>query len=179
MSTKKVIYGVFDDEHVLLESAKALRSKGVRIADVFSPFPIHGLDPVIGIKPTKLSNFAFFYGMFGTLSAVWMTWYMMIHDWPMNVGGKPSFSWFENLPAFIPPTFELTVFCAAHGMVLSYLLVNKIYPGRKPHNPDPRSTDDKFVMQINVADNKRVQEQEIREILNGTGSIEINEKVLG
>ena len=107
MSTKKVIYGIFDDDHALIESAKALKTKGIRVADVFSPFPIHGLDPVIGIKPTRLSNFAFWYGVFGTLSAVWMTWYMMISDWPMNIGGKPSFTWLENLPAFIPATFEL------------------------------------------------------------------------
>lgn len=176
--SNKIIYGVFDDEHDLLESAKVLRSRGVRVADVFSPFPIHGLDPVIGIKPTRLSNAAFFYGMFGTSFAIWMTWYMMIYDWPMNVGGKPSFTWFENLPAFIPPTFELTVFCAAHGMVLSYLLVNKLYPGRKPHNPDPRTTDDKFVMQINTVDNKRVDAEDIVQILRSTGSVEINQKAL-
>lgn len=174
--SKKVIYGIFNDEEVLLHSAKALRSKGVKIKDVFSPFPIHGLDPVIGIKPTRLSNAAFFYGMFGTSLAIWMTWYMLIHDWPMNIGGKPNFTWFQNLPAFIPVTFELTVFCAAHGMVLSYLLVNKIYPGRKAHNPDPRSTDDRFVMEIQTANNKKVSAEEIIGLLKETGVEEVNQK---
>jgi hypothetical protein len=176
--SKQVIYGVFDDEEVLISSAKALRGKGVKIRDVFSPFPIHGLDPVIGIKPTRLSNAAFFYGMFGTSMAVLMTWYMMIHDWPMNIGGKPSFAWYLNMPAFVPVTFELTVFCAAHGMVLSYLLVNKIYPGRKAHNPDPRSTDDKFIMEIQTSDNKRVGQDDIVATLRSTGAIEINQKEL-
>jgi len=176
--SNKVIYGVFDDEEVLLNSAKALRSKGVRIKDVFSPFPIHGLDPVIGIKPTRLSNAAFFYGVFGTLCAIWMTWYMMVSDWPMNVGGKPSFTWLENFPAFIPVTFELTVFCAAHGMVISYLLVNKIYPGRSPHNPDPRSTDDKFIMEIQTSENRRIAEDDILSTLRSTGASEINQKDL-
>ena len=176
--SKKVIYGVFDDEEVLLNSARALRSKGVRIADVFSPFPIHGLDPVIGVKNTRLSNAAFFYGMFGTAMAILMTWYMMVSDWPMNVGGKPSFTWIENFPAFIPVTFELTVFCAAHGMVISYLLVNKIYPGRSPHNPDPRSTDDKFIMEIQTAQNSRISEDDILLTLRSTGASEINQKDL-
>lgn len=176
--SKKVIYGIFGDEEILLQSAKRMKQEGIRVNDVFSPFPIHGLDPVIGIKPTRLSNAAFFYGMFGTSFAAWMTWYMMIHDWPMNIGGKPSFSWFQNLPAFIPVTFELTVFCAAHGMVLSYLLVNKLYPGRKPHNPDPRSTDDKFIMAIRTDENSRVSEDAIVSILKETGCEEINQKEL-
>jgi len=176
--SKKVIYGIYDDEEVLLSSAKVLRSQGVRISDVFSPFPIHGLDPVIGLKPTRLSNAAFFYGMFGTSMAILMTWYMMISDWPMNVGGKPSFTWIENFPAFIPVTFELTVFCAAHGMVISYLLVNKIYPGRKSHNPDLRSTDDKFIIEIQIAQNGRIAEEQIMSTLRTTGAIEINQKDL-
>ncbi|MEX1189645.1 MAG: DUF3341 domain-containing protein [Bacteroidia bacterium] len=176
--SKKIIYGVFEDEEVLLSSAKVLRSKGVRINDVFSPFPIHGLDPVIGIKPTRLSNAAFFYGLFGTSFAVWMTWYMLISDWPMNIGGKPNFLWIDNMPAFIPVTFELTVFCAAHGMVLSYLLVNKIYPGRKPHNPDLRSTDDKFIMEIQTAQNGKIGEDSIMSTLRETGAVEINQQEL-
>lgn len=176
--SKKIIYGVFDDEEVLLSSAKELRSQGVKINDVFSPFPIHGLDPVIGIKPTRLSNASFFYGLFGTSFAVWMTWYMLISDWPMNIGGKPNFLWIYNMPAFIPVTFELTVFCAAHGMVLSYLLVNKMYPGRQPHNPDIRSTDDKFIMEIQTSQNSKHAEESIMESLKRTGATEINQKEL-
>lgn len=176
--SKKVIYGIFGDEEILLHSAQKLKDNGIRVNDVFSPFPIHGLDPVIGIKPTRLSNAAFFYGLFGISFAAWMTWYMMVHDWPMNVGGKPNFTWIENLPAFIPVTFELTVFCAAHGMVLSYLLVNKLYPGRKPHNPDPRSTDDKFIIAIHTSENTRVGEDAIVQILKDTGCEEINHKEL-
>jgi len=107
-----------------------------------------------------------------------MTWYMLIHDWSMNIGGKPNFNWFMNMPAFIPVTFELTVFCAAHGMVLSYLLVNKLYPGRKPHNPDPRSTDDKFIMEIQTSDNTRHSEDDILYTLRSTGAVEINQKEL-
>ena len=51
-----------------------------------------------------------------------MMWYMMIEDWPMIIGGKPNFSLLQNLLAFIPITFEMTVFFAAHLMVLTYLI---------------------------------------------------------
>ena len=48
--------------------------------------------------------------------------YMMIVDWPMNIGGKPNFTFFHNIPAFVPIIFEFTVLCAAHGMAFTYFL---------------------------------------------------------
>jgi hypothetical protein len=75
-------------------------------------------------------------------------WYMMINDWPTIVGGKPNWKYFYNMPAFIPITFECTVFCAAHGMALTFLLRSWILPGVSPKNPDPRTTDDKFCVQV-------------------------------
>ena len=71
----------------------------------------------------------------------------------MNIGGKPSFSFLQNLPAFVPVTFEFTVLCAAHGMSITYLLRNGTLPGMPASNPDPRTTDDKFVMEILTEEN--------------------------
>ncbi len=173
--SKKVIYGLFDDEEILLKSAKDMVSKGIRIKDVFSPFPIHGIDPVIGVPRTRLAIMSFIYGAIG-LSLAWlMMGYMLIMDWPMDIGGKPSQAFYMNLPAFIPVSFELTVFCAAHGMALTYLIVNKLFPGQQPHNPDNRTTDDKFMVQINIDENKKTAE-EINSMLSSTGAIEITEK---
>jgi hypothetical protein len=100
-----------------------------------------------------------------------MTWYMMVSDWPTDIGGKPSFYYYMNWPAFIPVTFELTVFCAAHGMALTYFLRNWNLPGVSPKNPDPRTTDDHFLMEIEVKD-----EDEARAIamLRETGATEVN-----
>ncbi|MDP6909173.1 MAG: DUF3341 domain-containing protein, partial [Flavobacteriales bacterium] len=63
--SNKEIHGLFGDEEELLASAKKLVAKGVRIKDVFSPFPIHGIDPVIGVPPTKLHIAGFIYGVSG------------------------------------------------------------------------------------------------------------------
>jgi hypothetical protein len=166
--SKKVIYGLFDDEEVLLKSAKELVSKGIRIKDVFSPFPIHGIDPVIGVPRTRLAIMSFIFGATGLTLAWSMMGYMLIYDWPMDIGGKPSQAFYMNLTAFIPISFEMTVFCAAHGMALTYLIVNKLYPGQEPYNPDNRTTDDKFMIQINAADNK-LSPEEITLLLRGTG----------
>ena len=146
------ILGIYNDEEILKEGAKHLRSKGIDIANVYSPFPIHGIDEIIGLKRTRISIAAFCYGLTGCSLALLMMWYMNVYDWPMDIGGKPSFALYLNLPAFIPVTFESTVLCTAHGMALTFLLVSKILPGVTAANPDPRSTDDKFIMEIVAED---------------------------
>jgi hypothetical protein len=174
MSTKE-IHGLFGDEDVLLASAKKLVSKGVHVNDVFSPFPIHGIDPVIGVPPTRLHIAGFIYGLCGLSLALFMFWFTLIMDWPMNIGGKPNFTLLDNLPAFIPITFEMTVFCAAHGMCVTYFIRNTIYPGKKNWNPDLRTTDDKFLIQINLDENS-MSAEEIEGILKSTGAEEITRK---
>ena len=159
-TTKKIIHGVYDDEVPLLEGCKKLKSAGVRVKEVYSPFPVHGIDPIIGVPRTRLAICAFIYGLTGASLATLMMWYMMISDWPNDIGGKPNWAYFYNVPAFIPITFESTVFCAAHGMALTYLLRCWLVPGAKAKNPDPRTTDDKFLVyleineeQVSVAEN--------------------------
>jgi hypothetical protein len=175
----RVVHAMFDDDHRLLDAARALVAKGVRIKDVYSPFPIHGLDPVIGVKRTRMGIVSFMFGCTGLSLALLGMWYFMIYDWPMNIGGKPSFSLIENLPAFIPVSFEFTVLCAAHGMAITYLLRNGTLPGMPAVNPDPRTTDDKFVMEITDGDNPGLESEELNEMLKNLGAIEINEKQLG
>ena len=149
----KVFHVMYDDDDKLLEAARELVGKGVHVNDVYSPFPIHGIDPIIGVKRTRLAITSFMYAMTGTSLALLGMWYFMISDWPMNIGGKPSFSLFENIPAFIPVTFEFSVLCGAHGMAITYFLRNGTLPGMPASNPDPRTTDDKFVMEIKTSNN--------------------------
>ena len=111
--SKKVIYGIYDDDDVILKAVKDIREKGVNIDEVYSPFPIHGLDHALGLKPTRLAITSFIYGCTGLSLGLLMMWYMMIQDWPQIIGGKPNFSLIDNLPAFVPIGFELTVFFAA------------------------------------------------------------------
>jgi len=105
-------------------------------------------------------------------------WYFMIHDWPMNIGGKPSFSLIENLPAFIPVTFEFSVLCGAHGMAITYLLRNGTLPGLPATNPDPRTTDDRFVMEIRTEDNA-LDADALETAIQATAMVELSTKVYG
>ena len=150
----KVFHVMYDDDDKLMEAARELVGKGIHVNDVYSPFPIHGIDPIIGVKRTRLAIASFMYAMTGMSLAILGMWYFMISDWPMNIGGKPSFSLFENIPAFIPVTFEFSVLCGAHGMAITYFLRNGTLPGMPASNPDPRTTDDKFVIEITTSNNE-------------------------
>ncbi len=172
----KVIFATYTDEEVLKDGAKRLVSKGIKINEVFSPFPIHGIDPIIGIKNTRLGIMAFIYGLTGlTLATVGMRYFMIV-DWPMNIGGKPNFSYLENILSFIPITFEFTVLCAAHGMAITYLLKNKTLPGMPAQNPYPSTTDDRFVIEIRVSENSKYSSEEIQDLVKETGIEAFEEK---
>jgi hypothetical protein len=172
----KTIYGLYDDDGTLMSGAKDLIGKGVHIRDAYSPFPVHGLDRVLGVKWTRLAMCAFIYGLTGAMLALTGFWFFMISDWPMNIGGKPNFVLYENLPAFIPVTFEFTVLCAAHGMAITYLLRNWTLPGVKARNPHPRTTDDHFALEISTDDNSNFSEDDINSMLKETGTVEIFER---
>ena len=158
MSKEKIIYGIYADDDVILDAVKKIREQGYNIDEVYSPFPIHGLDSAMGLKYSRIAITSFIYGCIGASCALLMFWYMMIYDWPMIIGGKPNFTLNENLPAFIPITFEMTVFFASHLMVITFLIRCGLYPGSSSKSPDPRTTDDKFLMEIHTdGDSKKVK----------------------
>lgn len=168
MSIKKFVIGNFDDEEVLFPAVKKVRRAGYRIHDVFTPFPIHGLDKAMGLRDTSLHIAGFIYGITGTATAVgFITWALTI-DWRINFGGKPYFS----LPAWIPITFELTVLFAAVGMVLTFCWLCQLAPFVKKDHFNPRSTDDTFVMALELTD--KTNENEAVSFLNSIGAKQVS-----
>jgi hypothetical protein len=166
--SNKVIHAIYDDDDVLLKAVREVREADHHIEEVFTPFPVHGLEKAMGIANTRIAITAFIYGLIGLGFAVWMMNYMMIEDWPRNIGGKPSFSYAENMPAFVPIMFELTVFFSAHLMVITFYLRSKIGPFVKAQNPDPRTTDNMFLMEVAVEGD----EKELSDFLTKTGAVE-------
>ena len=169
---KNFLVGVFDNEEVLLDGISKVRSTGLKIHDVFSPFPVHGIDDALGLKKSRLPRVAFLFGLTGTSLALTMQIWMLGYDWPMIIGGKN----FASLPPFIPVTFELTVLLAALGMVATFMIVSDLKPYKWPRQFDVRSTDDKHVMAIDLALNGGKSKDEISRILKNAGASEVNEK---
>lgn len=166
----KVIHALYNDDDILMMAVKKVRAAHYHIDEVYCPFPVHGLDKAMGLAPTRIAIAAFLYGIVGLSVAITMMNFIMIQDWPQDIGGKPSFSYLENMPSFVPVMFELTIFFAAHLMVITFYMRSKLWPFKKAENPDVRSTDDHFVMEISVHDN----EESLRALLEETGAVEIN-----
>jgi len=170
MEASKVIHAIYTDDDVLMSAVKKVKAERHHIEEIYTPFPVHGLDKAMGLEPTRIAITSFIYGLVGLTVAIVMMDFIMIEDWPQNIGGKPSFSYIENMPAFVPIMFELTVFFAAHLMVITFYLRSRMWPFKNAENPDPRTTDDHFLMEIAVHDN----ENELESLLKETGAVEIN-----
>jgi hypothetical protein len=162
MALKKFVVGVFEEEGNLFNAVRRVRRSGYRLHEVYTPFPLHGLDREMGLRDTSIHTAGFIYGITGTSLALgFMTW-VFTKDWPLNIGGKPHFA----LPAWIPIMFEFTVLLSAVGMVLTFCYVCHFHL---------RSTDDKFVMVIDISSNNN--ETEVSDFLSNLGATETNVQV--
>ena len=132
----------------LLDKIKELKSEGKEIQEVYTPFYVHGLAEALGLKHTRLGKATFLYGLIGLFFGCWLTYFTMIKDWPMDIGGKPNATFWQNLPAFVPVIFELVLYFAAHLLVISFFIRSRLYPFKKAENPIKKSSDDKFVIQV-------------------------------
>lgn len=167
----RFLVGIFDDDDVVMKAVREVRESGVRIHEVYTPFPIHGLDVALGHPRSRLGIAAFLFGLTGLLTAAALMSYTEKFDWPMIVGGKDSFSY----PIYVPIAFELTVLFTALGMVSTFIISNGLGPTVKPLMFDLRTTDNKFAMAIDMENNK-LQESEIETILRKSGAAEVNVK---
>ncbi|WP_370090555.1 DUF3341 domain-containing protein [Ekhidna sp.] len=165
------VLGVYEDEDVLMDAIKTVRESGVKIEEVYSPFPVHGIEDVLGYKRSWLSIAAFLFGITGTTLALTMMVGMMGVDWPMIIGGKD----YIPIPSFIPVTFEMTVLLASFGMVGTFFVISNLKPWGRPRIYDIRITDDKHVMAIDLDRNDK-SEADIKKVLQGSGASEVNNK---
>lgn len=169
---KTYLLGKFWHPDHVTDALTKLREIGVKAQDVFSPFPIHEIEPLLDIKRTRLLVASFIYGMIGMLSAVILISILYGVVWPVDIGGKPHLP----LPDYVPIAFEATVFFAAHGVIITFFIVSGFFPGRKAILMDDRQTDDVFVIAINEHEIAAAQTDEVKSIMTGSGAYEITTK---
>ena len=167
MSSTKYILGLFDDPDVMMQGIDKLQKNSIAIYDVYTPMPIHGIDAKLGVKESRLGYAAFMFGCLGGTVIFSIIYYFMVHDWPMNIGGKPYFS----IPNFVPATFEWTVLFTAFGMAFTFFYATHLFPGRAPRVMDLRATDDRFVIAIDAKGS--VSHEDITNILKEAGAVEV------
>lgn len=170
MPVKNFVVGCFKEEPEIFQAVKKVRASGFKLHDIYSPYPVHGLDEAMGLRGTSLHTAGFFYGLLGVLIALGGMGYITVASWPLNIDGKPHFP----LPSFIPITFELTVLISSVGMTLTFCWLNQIMPFVKKHVFHPRQTDDLIVMAIELT--KGTAAADVRRFFEELGAIEISEQ---
>jgi molybdopterin-containing oxidoreductase family membrane subunit len=138
----KTLLAGFAAEKDLLAAVAAARKRGWPIAEVYTPFAVHGLDRALGLPRCRLAVACFLGGLLGVVLALGFQFWSTAWDWPLNVGGQP----WNSLPAFVPVTFEAMVLCGGLGMVLVWLLRSGLYPGKEARRPPLGETDDRFLL---------------------------------
>ncbi len=144
----RILLAKFEDERDLLAATDAVRRRGLRVLDAFTPYAVHGLDRAMGLRPSRLTWVCFVCGMAGALGMLWFQHWTASINWKLNVGGKP----WNSLPSDVPVAFEAAVLLAGFGSVFALFLVSRLFPGKRPRGIDPRVTDDRFVLVIDEAD---------------------------
>ena len=169
---KKFLLGKFWNPDDTLKAVKQLQQDGVLVHDVYSPFPIHGIEPYLDIKRTRLTIAAFIYGLMGAMTALLLMGSIYGLIWPMNIGGKPSLAY----PDFVPITFELTILFACHGMVITFFIIGNYWPGKKASLMDERQTDDGFVIAVDSEKSENQDTSQISKVFQDSGAYSIIEK---
>ena len=183
------LIGEFDSVDDIIAAANAVREAGYKKTDVHSPFPVHGIDEALGIRPTILPWIVLFMGLTGMTTGLMLTTYTMA-DWlpipgfmPENfegykflISGKP----YNSLAAFIPVVFELTIMFSAYTAVFAMFLLNKLPMMSNPllrSRRFRRATDDRFFIAIDARDAQfdAVQSAEFVKNLPGCLAVEVIE----
>ena len=172
----KTLYGLgaeFSSAAALLEAAKKIYAHGFKKWDVYSPFPIHGMDHAMGFKRSRVSLFSLIGGFTGLTTAFVLIYYTSALNYPLIVQGKPYFALEPSLPIF----FELTILLTAFGTILGLLLLTLLPRLHHPvFNWDrfQRATDDGFFLVLEVTDPK-FDPTTSRQLLQGMGGTHITE----
>jgi hypothetical protein len=151
MTKKFGVLAEFDSASSIYHACEKIRDKGFKKWDSHTPFPVHGLDKAMGLKPSVLPWIVLVLALTGTTAGMGLQWWINTIEYPLVISGKPYFSW----PAFIPVTFEITVLLGAFGAVFGMLILNRLpqwYHSLFRSESFARVTDDKFFVSIEATD---------------------------
>lgn len=164
------INGTFSNEHDVLAATADCRERGFEIVDVYTPYPVHGIDRAMGLRRSRITYVCFALALTGAALMLWFQTWTSAVSWPINVGGKPL----NSLPAFIPVTFEAAILFGALGTVFVMLIRSRLFPWSKPNLPAAGVTDDQFVLAL-CQSNPDLPPELAKQLLHDHGATEVNE----
>ena len=171
MREQSFIVATYSDADSLLRAVETVRSENFSVYDVFSPYPIHGLDHAMGVRRSRLPWVTFIIGMAALAGALVLQFYTAVLDWPLNVGGKPN----NSTLAFLPVTFELTVLLGGLSTVAALFIKGRLYPGKKERLIAEGVTNNKFALVLRKKD-ASFDTRRARQLLEQSGADRVQEK---
>ena len=141
---REFIVANFDDERRVVEAVRAVRAGGLRIFDVYAPYPIHGLDEAMALRRSRLSRATLAGGCLGLAAALALQYYTSVVSWPLNIGGKPD----NSMLAFVPIAFEITVLGAGLATFGAFAVRSCLRPVIRARCAHESATDDAFVVAL-------------------------------
>jgi hypothetical protein len=167
---ERFLVGTFSDADRMMRAVRPLRAAGLSILDVFTPYPVHGLDQALGIRRTRLPLVTLAMGAVGLAFAIVFQYYTAVLDWPLDVGGKP-----DNVTlAFVPICFELTVLIGGLATVGAFLLRTRLWPGKREQLPVYGVTNNVFAIVVHAPAEGDIDDR-VRQILKDGGADDIEE----
>lgn len=147
------VLGNYKDPNLLLTAAKRIHESGYKDFDIYTPYPIHGLDKAMGVKRTILPYIAFGGGLFGLVNAIFLIWWTGAEHYKLNIGGKPLFAFQFGIPVM----FELTILLTAIATFLGLWFLCGLPKWYSPLQNDEgfkSAADDTFVVSISANDQR-------------------------
>lgn len=177
MSKPYGILALFETAPAIYEAAKAVRKAGYRQWDVYTPFPLHGMDGAMGIKRSRVPVFTFIGGLIGFTTGMGIVWWMNKVNYPLIVAGMPYFDFIFPFPI----AYEMTILLAAFGTLGGMFLLNQLPRHHHPifeYEKFRHLTDDKFAVVIET-DDEQYDPDETRQLLQSLGAVEVVEVPYG
>jgi len=171
---RRIIHSLrFEAPDQALRAVRELKASGYEVVDVFSPFPLHGVDGLLGLPETKLPFATLIGGALGLGGGLWLQMWTHSVAWPVDIGGKDFLAW----PGTIPIAFETTVLLAAVLTVITFFAATRLFPrpSAKREQPHPGVTDDAFVVLVAEQDGA-FHEGRFRKLVAELGPAELVER---
>jgi len=165
-----MVLAEFADSRALLEAARGLRGRGVRVIDAFTPVPVEGLAELLGATSTRI-RVVMFAGGVAVAALLYATeWWTAVIDYPVNSGSRPLNAW---IPFMLPP-FATGIFAAAVAGLIGLFATTGL---PQLHHPlfalegMEKVTQDRFVLLVARPD--AAKEEETRAWLTDNGALRL------
>jgi len=167
---REFLVATFAEQDALLEAVTNVRAHGLKIYDVYTPFPVHGLDEAMGLRRSRLGYVTLAAGLVGLSAALAFQFYAAVFDWSLNIGGKPD----NSTLAFVPITFEMTILFGGLATAAAFFARTGLFPGKSAVLAGPRVTDDRFAIALRWRSTV-FDTGEARRVLLDSGAIDIKQ----